>query len=98
MNAFRLPIGAPGDGPPCIRHRPLGIAGDWHGFPFRGPCSASGRIVHRQVHGVVPPISSDPLPRGLNHPDNGLTAGLHGDVLNDDFLLTFPPMPIQRFE
>jgi len=23
--AFLLPFGAPGDGPPCIRHRPFGI-------------------------------------------------------------------------
>ena len=28
-------FGALGDGPPCIRQRPLGIAGDWHGFPHR---------------------------------------------------------------
>jgi hypothetical protein len=34
LNAFLLPFGAPGDGPPCIRQRPFGIAGDWQGFPF----------------------------------------------------------------
>jgi hypothetical protein len=27
FQAFRLPFGAPRDGPPCIRHRPFGIAG-----------------------------------------------------------------------
>jgi len=26
----------PGDGPPCIRHRPFAIAGDWHGVPWSG--------------------------------------------------------------
>jgi hypothetical protein len=35
FHALRLPSGAPGDGPPCIRQRPLGIAGDWHGSPLR---------------------------------------------------------------
>lgn len=32
---FWFPFGARGDGPPCILQRPLGIAGDWQGFPFR---------------------------------------------------------------
>jgi hypothetical protein len=30
-----IALGAPGDGPPCIRHLPLAIAGDWHGLPLR---------------------------------------------------------------
>jgi hypothetical protein len=29
------PSGAPGDGPPCIRQRPFGIAGDRQGVPLR---------------------------------------------------------------
>jgi hypothetical protein len=28
FSAFLFPFGAPGDGPPCIRQRPFGIAGD----------------------------------------------------------------------
>src|SRR4051794_33300423 len=42
LRAFLFPFGAPGDIPPCIRHRPFGIAGDWHEFrllvraPHRG--------------------------------------------------------------
>jgi hypothetical protein len=28
LNAFMLPFGAPGDIPPCNRHRPFGIAGE----------------------------------------------------------------------
>jgi hypothetical protein len=32
LNAFRLPFGAPIDGPPCILHLPFAIAGDWHGY------------------------------------------------------------------
>src|SRR5262249_11680311 len=34
LKAFLFPFGAPGDGPPCIRHRPFGIAGAWQGVPF----------------------------------------------------------------
>jgi hypothetical protein len=33
LKAFRLPFGAPVDRPPCIRHRPFGIAACWHGCP-----------------------------------------------------------------
>jgi hypothetical protein len=29
-----LPFGAPGEGPPCIRHLPFAIACDWHGLPL----------------------------------------------------------------
>jgi hypothetical protein len=35
FHAFRLPLGAPSEPPPCILHRPFGIPGDWHGFPLR---------------------------------------------------------------
>jgi hypothetical protein len=35
FSAFRLPKGAPGDAPPCIRQRPFSIAGDWHAPPAR---------------------------------------------------------------
>jgi hypothetical protein len=29
---FALPLGAPGEAPPCMRHLPFGIAGDRHGL------------------------------------------------------------------
>ena len=35
LRAVVLPIGAPGDVPPCIRQRPFSIAGDRHDVPFR---------------------------------------------------------------
>jgi len=35
LSAFLFPFGAPGDIPPCIRHRPFGIAGARHDFRFR---------------------------------------------------------------
>lgn len=34
FQAFRLPSGAPAEGPPCMWQRPLGIARDWHRFPL----------------------------------------------------------------
>jgi len=34
-HAFRLPKGAPGDGPPRILYLAFAIAGDGHGFPLR---------------------------------------------------------------
>jgi hypothetical protein len=34
LKELRLPFGAPGDRPPCIRQRPFGIAGDRHRLPF----------------------------------------------------------------
>jgi hypothetical protein len=34
LKAFLFPFGAPGDGPPCIRHRPFGIAGARHELPL----------------------------------------------------------------
>jgi hypothetical protein len=33
LSAFLFPLGAPGDRPQC-RHRPFGIAGDWHRLSF----------------------------------------------------------------
>src|SRR5215212_11116882 len=32
---FALPLGAPGDAPPCMRHLPFGIAGARHGLRLR---------------------------------------------------------------
>ena len=32
IQAFRLPFGAPVEEPPCMRQRPLGMAGDLHAF------------------------------------------------------------------
>lgn len=34
FQALRLPFGAPGVLPPCIRHLPFGIAGERQGVPF----------------------------------------------------------------
>lgn len=35
FQALLLPFGAPGDFPPCRRHLPFGIAGDWQAMPER---------------------------------------------------------------
>ena len=53
--------------PPCIRHRPLVIAGDWHGVPVRvcapqrGQDCARGSVVRqsgRRCSGNCAPASS----------------------------------------
>jgi len=38
LRAFLFPFGAPGNVPPCIRHRPFFIAADRHGLPLLGSC------------------------------------------------------------
>ena len=95
-----LPFGAPGDVPPCIRQRPFGIAGDWHSVPAPCPGSTSRAQVHGQfaLHGVDPPISVDPLPRGLDHANDSLTARMHVDVLDRDLLLALAAMSVERIE
>ena len=52
FQACLLPLGAPGDRPPCMRQRPFGIAGDRHGFPLlvRAP---QGRPAHRPFRGLL---------------------------------------------
>jgi hypothetical protein len=42
LKAFLLPLGAPGDRPPCTRQRPFGIAGDWHRLPLLVRARISG--------------------------------------------------------
>jgi hypothetical protein len=57
LSAFLFPFGAPGDGPPCIRQRPFGIAGDRHGLPFLV------RALHRLLRCRVQPSEQGELRR-----------------------------------
>ena len=52
FRAFLLPLGAPGDLPPCIRHLPLVIAGARHGVPIRVLRSFQTRLRLCVPHGV----------------------------------------------
>jgi hypothetical protein len=69
LNALVLPLGAPGDFPPCSRHRPFGIAGDWHRLPLLV------RVPHRRLRcigdllcmGLILQCWAPPSPRGPDH-------------------------------
>jgi len=71
----RLPFGAPGEGPPCIRQRPFAIAGDWHRLPLRvvAPQRALCCMGNLLCMGWFPPLSMQSLPRG-DRSNNRLAA------------------------
>ena len=51
---FALPLGAPRDAPPCIRHLPFGIAGERHRLPFlSSPHSGATGEEHLRETSVV---------------------------------------------
>ena len=62
LRALALPFGAPGDVPPCIRQRPFRHRGRPARRTGPRPRPAAWAQVHGQsaLHGVVPPICSDP--------------------------------------
>ena len=45
---------------------------------------------------VVSLISLDPVPRGLNHANHCLPAGMHVNMLHGDLLLPLAPVAITR--
>ena len=83
-----LPFGAPGDFPPCIRHRPFGIAGDRHGLPLLvfAPQRGDRCMPKSFCIGLLPFFARHPT-SGLHSADNGLPAGVDMDVLDRDLLL-----------
>jgi hypothetical protein len=94
--AFQLPFGAPGEGPPCIRHLPFAIAGGWHGFPLR--VRAPHRLARCMCNCMGLILRFGPHPTPLHVADNGLAALVNVDVFDGDLLLTLTAMPVQRFE
>src|SRR5262249_13634487 len=69
-------------------------------LPGTGPGSASKRLVHRQfvvVHGLVPPTSRYPLPRG-DGADDGLSSAVDMDVFNNHLLLALAAVAIERIK
>ena len=104
MRALALPIGAPGDPPPCIRQRAFGIAGDRQGVPARvlAPqrglrCIAKfwGNLLCKGLFLCIPLI---PTPRSLDGPDHGLPARMDVDMLDRDLLLALATMLVERIE
>src|SRR6516165_12439216 len=83
------PFGAPGDLPPCSRHRPFGIAGDWHWLPLvvLAPHRQLRCIGNLFCMGLILKFRGSPSPRGPDHADDSLAPGMHGDVLHRHLLL-----------
>jgi hypothetical protein len=98
LKAFLLPLGAPGDRPPCSRHRPFGIAGDRHPLPLlvRAPHRRLRCIGDLLCMGLILKFRGNPSPRGPDHADDSLTAGMHVDVLHRHLLLALAAMPVQE--
>ena len=57
-----------------------------------------GCLVHGQVHGVVPLISMQTLPPGLDVADDGLAAFMDVDMLDRDLLLALAAVTVEGFE
>ena len=85
---------------PVRRHRPFGIAGDWHRLPLRV------RAPHRGLRcmgnllcmGLILRFRAIPTPRGLDHADDSLPASMDMDVLDRDLLLALAAVAVERFE
>ena len=81
------------DGPPCILHLPIGIAGDWQGVPSRVRARQRGALCSCECMRLNPFYFAYPLPRG-DASDDGLSALIDVHMLHDDFLLT--PVAVLR--
>lgn len=97
--ALRLRLGAPGDVPPCMRHRflPL-IAGDWQGVPWRVFAPQRGLVCMGNLlcMGLFPCFcATSPLCIYVAH--YGLSAGVDMHMLNRHLLLAFAPVFIEGF-
>ena len=95
---LRLPFGAPGDAPPCIRQRPFGIAGARHGAALRVFAPQRGERCIAQCMGL--PLASQtcspPSGRKADSSDDSLPAGLNGHAFDAYGLATIAAVPLQR--
>ena len=103
LRALALPIGAPGEAPPCIRQRPFAIAGDWHGVSARVRAWQRGLrcMGNLLCMGLILKTVAIPTPRLTgcgDHADHGLPAGVDVDVFHRDLLLALAAVTIERFE
>ena len=80
-------------GPPCIRQRPLAIAGPRHGCPARVRAPQS-LCVMRMGFSSLPGI--EPSPRG-DRPDYRLSTVLDDDPLNPNDLRPLASAPVYPF-
>jgi hypothetical protein len=92
LNAFRLAFGAPGEGPPCILHRPFAIAGDGHGLAPLVLAPQRFAWCISKCMGLI--LRFDPHPTRLHVAGNSLVAFVDVDVFDRNFLLLFAAMPV----
>src|SRR3984957_1548131 len=104
LRAFLLPLPAPGALPPCIRQRPLAIAGDWQGVLVRVRAWQRGLrcMGNLLCMGLFLEFAGVPTPgltgSGGNHPDHRLAAGMDVEVFDRDLLLALAAMAVEGFE
>lgn len=93
-----MPLGGPVDFPPCIRHLPFVMAGDWQDLPFL--VFAPHRRESKNAGfawGLFAFSISYPSPLAYIAYDR-LAALTDIDMLHGNSLLTFVPMSIQGFK
>src|SRR5689334_2233429 len=98
--AFLLPLGAPGEPPPCIRQRPFVIAGDRHSRPLR-VCAPHRRLRcmgNLLCMGLFLRFRRMPSPRPLYRADDSLPTRMNMHMLHGDLLLTLAAMPVEGVE
>ena len=91
-----LPLGAPVDLPPCIRHRPFDMLGPRHGVPLRVLAPHLGAFMKAQRMGLILLFSSTPAPPG-DVANDGLTALMDVDVLDRHLLLALAAVLVEGF-
>src|SRR5258708_3655990 len=87
--------------PPCIRHLPFDIAGDWHGLPFRVWAWHRGlwRMGNFFCMGLFLNFIRYPTPLRVGDvADDSLTTGMYMDMLHRNFLLAFPTVAVQNIK
>src|SRR6476659_799243 len=95
FSAFLFPFGAPGEGPPCIRQRPFGIAGDWQGLPLRVFAPQRGLDCMSKSMGLSLDFRGWGYPRRLvDVSDDGIIR-VDGDMLHGDLLLSGAAVAIE---
>jgi hypothetical protein len=95
-----LPLGAPGEPPPCIRQRPFAIAGDWHCWPsaFGLRIGGSGARAICFARGCSSFFRRVPSPGALDCADDCLSTGVNVRMLQGDRLLSLSAVTIHRSE
>jgi len=82
LECIPIAFGAPGEGPPCIRHLPFAIAGDWHGLPLRVFAPQRFDRCMSKCMGLFLRFRREPTPPAVHVADNGLSALMDVNVFD----------------